>query len=149
MEERREDLLITGINVTPLVDIVLVLLMIFMATAPMLSRRSLPLQVPRAATSERKATDTLQLTLTPEGQLLLAKEPIPLGELVPELTRRLRFDPTLHVSIAADRLLPYGQVVTVMDLVRSAGVKRVGLDVRSQKAGAEPDFVPATPSKGG
>ena len=126
--EEREGL-ITGINVTPLVDVVLVLLIIFMATAPLISRRALAVAVPKAATGER-STAALRVTRAAHGQIFLEKTPQTLAGLMQELQTRLKLEPDLHVSVAAEERLPYGDVVELLDTIRSAGVKKVALDVR-------------------
>jgi len=126
--EEREGL-ITGINVTPLVDVVLVLLIIFMATAPLISRRALAVAVPKAATGER-STAALRVTRAADGQIFLEKTPQTLATLTQELQTRLKLEPDLHVSVAAEERLPYGDVVELLDTIRSAGVKKVALDVR-------------------
>ncbi len=124
--------MITSINVTPLVDVVLVLLIIFMATAPLIHRRSLNVNVPKAAHSEKKATATLQLFFTLEKEIYLEKEKFSPESVVIELQNRLRLNPALHVSVAADKGIPYGDVVGLLDVVRSAGVKKVALEVKSK-----------------
>lgn len=120
---------ITSINVTPLVDVVLVLLVIFMATAPMMSKRALNVNVPKSAQGERKATATLQVYFTAEREVVLESETVTAEALEAALAERLRLDPGLHVSVAADKAIPYGEVVGLLDAVRRAGVKKVALDV--------------------
>jgi len=121
---------ITGINVTPLVDVILVLLTIFMVTAPMLHRRALHVQIPKASHSERVATETLRVELDSKRKLWLEGKPFILTDLIRELTIRTEREPETHVSLAADQSIPYGDVVAFLDALRSAGVKRIGLEVR-------------------
>ncbi len=121
---------ITAINVTPLVDVVLVLLIIFMATAPLIARRALQVNVPKTAHNEPKATATLQIFFTAEREIQMEKNKLAVDALGPELERRLLLDPSLHVSVAADKALPYGDVVALLDVVRGAGVKKVALEVQ-------------------
>jgi biopolymer transport protein ExbD len=120
---------ITGINVTPLVDVVLVLLIIFMATAPMIAKRALNVSLPKSAQGTRKATATLQVYFTAERAVAVESETMALEALEGALAARLRLDPGLHVSVAADKSIPYGEVVGLLDVVRKAGVKKVALDV--------------------
>lgn len=120
---------ITGINVTPLVDIILVVLIIFMATAPMISQRAMKVDVPKAAHHERSATEALPVVLDAGRKLLLGGKPVTLEELKAHLSRTAAVQPDLRVSLAADRALPYGEIVAVLDAVRGAGVRKVGLQV--------------------
>jgi len=121
---------ITGINVTPLVDVILVLLIIFMVTAPMLHRRALHVQVPKASQSERVATQALRVELDGKRRLWLEGKSMILEDLVAELKRRSEREPELPLSLAADQAVPYGEVVALLDRLRASGVKRIGLEVR-------------------
>lgn len=127
--EEKSDGLITGINVTPLVDVVLVLLIIFMATAPLIAKRALTVNVPRSATGER-ASASLQVTLTADRKVLLEKSLFDLAGLLLELKNRQALEPDLRLTVAAEEGLPYSAVVELLDTIRSAGVKRVALEVR-------------------
>lgn len=121
---------ITGINVTPLVDVILVLLTIFMVTAPMLHRRALHVQIPKASNSDRVATEALRVELDAKRKLWLEGKPLVLTDLIHELTIRIEREPDVHVSLAADQSISYGDVVALLDQLRSAGIKRIGLEVR-------------------
>ena len=123
--------LITGINVTPLVDVVLVLLIIFMATAPLIARRAVAVNVPRAATGER-ATAALRVTYAADRTLLLEKTTFTIEALAAELKDRRRLEPGLSLSVAADAGLPYEAVMELLDTIRAAGVKKVALEVASK-----------------
>lgn len=127
--DEKTDGLITGINVTPLVDVVLVLLIIFMATAPLIAKRALTVNVPRSATGER-ASASLQVTLTADRKVLLEKSLFDLAGLLLELKNRQALEPDLRLTVAAEEGLPYSAVVELLDTIRSAGVKKVALDVR-------------------
>jgi biopolymer transport protein ExbD len=123
---------ITGINVTPLVDVMLVLLIIFMATAPLLQRRAIHVNVPKAAKAERQATETTRIEFNEKKQILLDGKPLIKADLANELKIMVSREPALHVALAADQTIPYGDVVELLDLVKGAGVKRIGLDVRNK-----------------
>jgi biopolymer transport protein ExbD len=112
------------------VDVVLVLLIIFMAAAPLIHRRAMNVNVPRAAHHEPKATDTLQIQFTAQSEILMEDKKYSLPELEQALSRRFRLDPALHVSVAAEKTVPYGNVVELLDAVRAAGVKKLALEVR-------------------
>ena len=121
---------ITGINVTPLVDVVLVVLIIFMATAPMIARRAIRVEVPRVAKSDKSATDALAVALNNKRELTLSGKPTTLDELKKVLSAATAAKPDQPVTLSADKTLPYGDVAELLDAVRSAGVKKVGLEVR-------------------
>ena len=121
---------ITGINVTPLVDVVLVVLIIFMATAPMIARRAVKVEVPRVAKSDKAATDALAVALDAARRLTLAGKPVSREELRRALSVATAARAEQAVTLSADKTLPYGEVAELLDAVRSSGVKKVGLEVR-------------------
>lgn len=121
---------ITGINVTPLVDVVLVVLIIFMATAPMIARRAIRVEVPRVAKSDKTATDALAVALNGKHELTLSGKPTTLEELKKFLAAAVAAKPEQPVTLSADKSLPYGDVAELLDAVRASGIKKVGLEVR-------------------
>lgn len=120
---------ITGINVTPLVDVTLVVLIIFMATAPMIARRALKLDLPKAAQHEKTATDALGVALDGSRHLTLSGKAITADQLKRALSLAVSLNPAQAVTVAADRALPYGEVAALLDDIRGAGVHKVGLEV--------------------
>ena len=123
---------ITGINIAPFVDVILVLLIIFMATAPLIHRRSMNVNVPKAAYSEPKATATVKVLFNEKKELFLGEEKVKPLDLGFQLATMVRADPFVHVALLADQTIPYGEVVNVLDIVRGAGVKKLALEVRSK-----------------
>ena len=123
---------ITSINVTPLVDIILVVLIIFMATAPLIQRRAMKVDVPKAANHEKTATEALNITFNEKRQIAVGAQVMTLPELKTRMANAVAAQPELHVTLAADRSIPYGEVVEVIDGVRGAGVKKIGLEVRGK-----------------
>ena len=120
---------ITGINVTPLVDVILVVLIIFMATAPIIARRAIKLDLPKAALHEKMATDALNVALDGKRQLTLSGKPVTAEQLKHALTLAVSVNAAQPVSVSADRALSYGDVASLLDDIRSAGVRKVGLEV--------------------
>ncbi len=120
---------ITAINVTPFVDIILVVLIIFMATAPMIAKRAMQVDVPKAAHHERAATDAKQIVYNAKKEILIEGQRVSLDELSRILSLGVKADPDLHVTLSADKVIPYGEIVSLLDQVRGAGVKRIGLEV--------------------
>lgn len=121
---------ITDINVTPLVDIILVVLIIFMATAPLMDRKALRVDVPSAKHHERAGLEALEVTFDAARGLRLAGVALGRPELSAELRQRVLSDPELRVILSADRALPYGDIIGVLDLIRGAGLRKVSLEVR-------------------
>ncbi len=117
---------LSEINVVPLVDVVLVLLLIFMLTAPMMYR-GIDVQLPRTTARPTAVEERLVLTVTRDRLLYLNERPVALGLLEPRLRDLLqgRGDRTLYLK--ADTNLPYGFVVETMDRVRRAGVERMAM----------------------
>ena len=124
---------ITDINVTPLVDITLVLLIIFMVTAPMIvNNPSIKVELPKAATGDETLKSTLALTLSRDasGNVLLyangekTDEP-KVKAMIPEMLAKNK---DLQAIIAADRGISYGDVVHIVDLVKSLGVHKFALN---------------------
>ena len=123
------DVAITGINVTPLVDVLLVVLIIFMATAPIIARRAIKLDLPKAALHEKMATDALNVALDGKKQLTLSGKPVTAEQLKRALALAVSINAGQPVAVSADRTLPYGDVAALLDDIRSAGVHKVGLEV--------------------
>jgi biopolymer transport protein TolR len=115
------------INVTPLVDVMLVLLIIFMVTAPMLSM-GIDVNLPRVkAKSVDVAEEKLVLTITEAKEIFLNKTRMPLGELNSKLEAIFSNRIDREIFLRADKNVPYGFVVEVMSEVRKAGVDKLGM----------------------
>lgn len=115
------------INVTPLVDVMLVLLIIFMVTAPMLSM-GIDVNLPRVkAKSVDVAEEKLVLTINEAKEIFLNKTKMPLGELNAKLEAIFSNRIDREIFLRADKNVPYGFVVEVMSEVRKAGVDKLGM----------------------
>jgi biopolymer transport protein ExbD len=123
-----DDEMITGINVTPLVDITLVLLVILMVTASYVVSRSIPMELPKGATGETTPT-TLSVSIDKDGKTYLDAEII--GE--PALRARIKqahaADPETRAVIAADGRVTHASVVHVIDLLRRENVTKFAINV--------------------
>jgi len=124
--ERRIGTSLAEINIIPLVDVVLVLLLIFMLTAPMMYR-GIDVNLPRAAAKPTAVEERMVLTLTKERALYLNDKRIAPGTLDTALRAAFgtRTDKTLYLK--ADSGLAYGAVIETMDQVRRAGIERLGM----------------------
>lgn len=120
---------ISAINVTPFVDVVLVLLVILMVTSTAIANASLGVDLPRAASAGEGVERTLNVVVERDGQLRLDGEPTTDDRLA-IVTRRLAGeDPKLRAVVSADRDAPYHAVVRAIDLVKANGVTKFALDV--------------------
>jgi biopolymer transport protein ExbD len=123
-----EDGVVTGINVTPLVDIMLVLLIVFMVTAHFVQDSGLKVNLPKAASTETTtATAALTVTMDGKGALRLMENDVDLNGLKANLEREAKANPGIRVTLAADEELPYKQIVAALDTIKQAGVTRVAL----------------------
>jgi len=114
------------INVVPLVDVVLVLLVIFMVTAPMLYR-GLDINLPQTATNTIKPEQRVVLTVERDRRIFLDKEMLSPVQLQPRLRTLRSENPDVSVFLRADRDVPYGTVVQVMDSIKKAGIDKLGM----------------------
>jgi len=121
--------MIVDINVTPLVDITLVLLIIFMVTASYIVQPALRVELPRAATGEDTVKTTLALQLEKDGALSLNGAHATEDDVRSFIAKALPVKPDLQAVIAADKAVSHGQVVHLIDVVRQAGVHRFAISV--------------------
>jgi biopolymer transport protein TolR len=123
--------MITEINVTPLVDIVLVLLIVFMVTTTYIVNPSLKVDLPKAASGSETQKSSLGLSLDKAGKLFLNGEPATEEAVLAFIKAELPKTPELQAVIAADKTVPHGDVVHVIDVVKRAGVKRFAINVEA------------------
>ena len=114
------------INVTPFVDVVLVLLVIFLITAPMLLG-GIDVRVPKTATRNIQPEERLVLSVTRDRGVFLDNQPISLDRLSKVLSGMAQRNPKAAVFLKADEAVAYGTVMKVMDIIKKAGVDRVGM----------------------
>jgi len=128
-----DDEMITQINVTPLVDETLVLLIIFMVTATYIISQSIPVDLPKAATGEEVVT-TFAVTVTADGQTWLDGQRVDDATLRSNITSAKARNTDVRVVIAADQKVFHGRVVRVIDIVRKAGVSKFAINIQGDEA---------------
>ena len=128
---RDEDSLpaISEINVTPFVDVVLVLLVIFMVTAPMLVREQMSVNLPKAQSGEKSASQSISIVIDKSGTIRVMEKVIQISDLVSEIKSLLLANPNAQAVISADQETKHGDVVQVMDLIKSAGRTRFAIQI--------------------
>jgi biopolymer transport protein ExbD len=126
-EESEAGGIVTGINVTPLEDIMLVLLVIFMVTAHFVSESAIKVNLPAAATTETSTKVALTVSLDSRGRIWLTETEVDIHGLISNLEREAKINPGVRVTLAADGDLEYERVVSVLDAIKQAGVIRVSL----------------------
>ena len=124
------------INVTPMVDVMLVLLIIFMVAAPLLTV-GVPVDLPKtAAATINDQYEPLVISIDKEGKLFLQDTEIPLESLVPRLNAITNNKPDTRVYVRGDRAIDYGRIMEVMGTVSSAGFTKVALIAELPKEAA-------------
>jgi biopolymer transport protein ExbD len=121
--------MIVGINVTPLVDITLVLLIIFMVTASYIVSPAIKVDLPKAASGSDQTKTTLAITIAKDGAVYLNGERSSDAAIVSYIGGELPKNPDLQAIIAADKIVAHGDVIHIIDLVKRSGVHRFALNV--------------------
>ncbi len=119
-----EDAPMSDINTTPLVDVMLVLLIIFMVTAPLL-QQGIDVNLPKAKGRDLPPEERINLTVKRDGGVYLNDTPLSQEEMTRKLTAISKLNP--NVFLKADRDVPYGRVVEVMSRIREAGIEKLGM----------------------
>jgi len=117
------------INVTPLVDVMLVMLIIFMVTAPMM-QAGITVNLPSAETRSNPSEGGLILTINKDKYIFIEDKPIHLLLLEETLRSRMAAEEKKIVFLRADQDIPYGYVISVMDVIKKAGIETVGMIVQ-------------------
>ncbi|MBU0992827.1 MAG: biopolymer transporter ExbD [Proteobacteria bacterium] len=122
--------IISGINVTPLVDIMLVLLIIFMLVSTFVDFTAIKVELPRAATGEALHTETVSVMISKEGEYYISGKKIPSFKLVGVFLReKKKENPDIQVIISADKKVYHEKVVGLIDLIRKAGILKFAINV--------------------
>ena len=121
--------IIAEINVTPLVDIMLVLLIIFMLTAHLIARQAIEIELPRAAQSTSLQPTTLAIALKADGAIFLNEKPVTPAALRDAIKAAVARDPKTQAVIAGDKRVSHGRVVWVLDTVKSLGITQFAIQI--------------------
>jgi biopolymer transport protein ExbD len=124
--------IISAINVTPLVDVCLVLVIIMMVASTFIVAQSLKVQLPKTRTTDGTAEKPLTVTLLKNGALRLNERDATEAEVAAELKRAVETDPDQAVVVSADKEVQHGHVVHLIDLAKLAGVTKFAINVQTE-----------------
>jgi biopolymer transport protein ExbD len=144
-----DDDAIVAINVTPFVDITLVLLIIFMVTARIIVSQGMPMDLPKAASGDSIQT-VFSVELTADGKTVVDSQPVKDDEAIPPLAKSAKIkNKDLRAVIRADKKVEHGRVIHVLDLLNRVGIAKIAFAVTPAPAegAAPPSPSPASPSQ--
>jgi len=124
---------IADINITPLVDVVFVLLIIFMVTAPVL-QSGIEVNVPKTRTVKEVTEERTVISINKDQRVFLGNEPVNINEIKAKLRSKIRDPQHQSVFLRADQDVPFGAFATVMDAVKQAGITNVSIVTQSLDA---------------
>ena len=117
---------LADINVTPLVDVVLVLLIIFMVTAPVL-QSGIEVQVPHTKTVKEVTEERLVVTINRDQEVFLNNQPVNINQIAQRIHEKIRDPEGQSIYVRADENVPFGAFATVMDAVKQSGITNVSI----------------------
>ena len=122
----RTQIALADINITPLVDVVLVLLIIFMVTAPIL-QSGIEVSVPKTKSVKEITEERLVISINKEQRVFLGNDPININEIGSKLRQKIRDPQHQSIFVRADEDVPFGAFATVMDAVKQSGITNVSI----------------------
>lgn len=126
------DEVISEINVVPLVDIILVVLIIFMVTAPLLMKPSISVNLPKTSSGDPSQPTQFTITLSKDGSMYLNSKKAEMPEILEAAQSEFKKNPEIQAIISADKEVPHGIVVSVMDTIKQGGVKKFAISIEKK-----------------
>lgn len=123
---------ISNINVTPLVDVTLVLLIIFMVTTPMIMKPSINVNLPKASSSDQSAPGELNVTITKTGEIFANGTAVSEQALKDQAAALVAKKADVTAMISADKETAHGVVINVIDIIKTAGVKKFAINIEKK-----------------
>lgn len=124
-----QDDVMAEINIVPLVDVILVVLIIFMVTAPMIMKPSININLPKAGAGDATAPSKLNIMIGRDGALTLDGKPTDDEQVQRVAAEESKKNPDIQAIISADRDVPHGRVVSILDIVKANGVKKFAISI--------------------
>jgi len=128
-KKRRRTKLMSDINITPFTDVVLVLLIIFMVTTPIITHSALKVQLPKATNVENESGQQITITVDAQGRIIVDGTQVEIKDLTEELTARISIKSNAAVVIKGDKNAKYEAIVNVIDIAKLCGAKKFALVV--------------------
>ena len=123
---------ISAINIVPFVDIILVVLIIFMVTAPMVLKPVIDINLPKAASGEESAPTPLNIAITGTGDVSLNGKPSTLADVAAYATQLAQSKPDTAAILQADRTVTLETLTSIIDVVKTAGIKKVAFSIEKK-----------------
>ncbi len=123
---------ISGINVTPLVDVVLVLLIILMVSSTYIVSQTLKIQLPKSKTTDGTAENPATITILKNGGLRWNEKDVSEADAINEMKAAIAANAETNLVVSADREVPHGTVVHVLDIAKLAGITKFAINVRQE-----------------
>lgn len=130
VDDREEGM--SSINITPLVDVCLVLVLIFMVTSPFFARPLIPVNLPKASTAEAEDKENITISISPEEGYAINEVPVDRNTLYRELRKQLKVSGFSFVLIRADESIAYAEIQGIMKVCKRAKVKRIAFATDSR-----------------
>jgi biopolymer transport protein TolR len=132
MDLKRERDVMADINITPLTDVLLVLLVIFMVTASAITQAGFNIKLPKSVSQDNTQTSEVTISITRDQQIFVGRDKVDAAHLFDHLKSVASRSRTNRVVINADTMVPYGVVVSAMDASRRAGLFSIGLSTQKE-----------------
>lgn len=129
MNKRNGDEIISEINITPMVDIILVLLIIFMVTASVIVSPAIKVDLPTASNAEDTVESTVALVMSKDGKIFLNGAETTFAGLSDFIKQETENDKELQAIISADKMVPYGELVHLIDFIKGRGIVKFALNI--------------------
>ena len=124
---------IAEINVVPLVDIILVVLIIFMVTAPLVLKPTIDVNLPQASSGEQKqAPKTIEVVVSKNGQVYYSGKAVSLDQLKSQVAAEAKTNNESSVVLTADKDVTLNGLTTIIDVIKTAGIKKVGFSIQKK-----------------
>ncbi len=123
---------ISAINVVPLVDVILVVLIIFMVTAPLVLKPSIDINLPKAASGDTTPTTPLNITIGRDGSIAFNGKATTLEQVTSFISQVIKSKPDTAAILAADKAVTLEKLTEIIDVIKSAGVKKVAFSIEKK-----------------